>query len=103
MGHKVSLQAIFVARRFVPPSVPMFKILIAPLSIFALGLSSVLAGSISNETIPAEFICGFSISDDLVAEAEADFAAKKISLDTRAEYAANIQVFWHSVQWGPGM
>ncbi|KAG8721461.1 hypothetical protein FRC08_012807 [Ceratobasidium sp. 394] len=82
----------------------MFKILIAPLSIFALGLSSVLAGIIPNETIPAEGICGFSISDDLVAEAEADFAAKKMSLNTRGtEYAANIQVFWHSIQWGPGM
>ncbi|KAG8722518.1 hypothetical protein FRC08_001032 [Ceratobasidium sp. 394] len=82
----------------------MFKTLFTSFSIFALGLGSVLAEPFSNETISDDAICGFSISalpsDDLVAEAEAHFQANKQPLNTRAEYAATIEVYWHVIRAG---
>ncbi|KAG8721463.1 hypothetical protein FRC08_012809 [Ceratobasidium sp. 394] len=78
----------------------MFKTLFTAFSIFALGLSSVLAEPFSNETSSDDDWCGFSMSADTIAEAEAHFQANNAPLNTRAEYAATIEVFWHVIRAG---
>ncbi|KAG9094546.1 hypothetical protein FS749_012249 [Ceratobasidium sp. UAMH 11750] len=81
----------------------MFKTLFTAFSIFALGLGSVLAEPFSNETNSDDGWCGFSMSADMIAEAEAHFQANKMPLNTRAEYAATIEVYWHVIRAGDSM
>ncbi|QRV75730.1 extracellular metalloprotease [Ceratobasidium sp. AG-Ba] len=66
----------------------------------ALSLGSVLAAPFSNQTI-----CASSPSDDIIAAAEAHFAANKISpkTDASAKFAATIQVYWHVIQSGTAL
>lgn len=75
--------------------------LFAAFSALALGITSALAAPYTNITS----ICASSPSADVIAAAEAHFAANKIQVkeSANAKFAATIPVYWHVVQAGTAL
>ncbi|CAE6420385.1 unnamed protein product [Rhizoctonia solani] len=72
--------------------------LFSAFSALAFGISAVLAAPYYNHTVART--CGNEPSADLVAAAEAHFAANKVSLKAGSTFAATVQVYWHVIQAG---
>ncbi|KAF8759619.1 Pregnancy-associated plasma protein-A [Rhizoctonia solani] len=72
--------------------------LFSALSALAFGISAALAAPYYNHTISRS--CGSEPSAELIAAAEAHFAANKVTLKAGSTFAATIQVYWHVIQAG---
>ncbi|CAE7111941.1 unnamed protein product [Rhizoctonia solani] len=72
--------------------------LFSALSTLAFGISAALAAPYYNHTVART--CGNEPSAELVAAAEAHFAANKISPKAGSTFAATVQVYWHVIQAG---
>ncbi|CCO34083.1 hypothetical protein BN14_08175 [Rhizoctonia solani AG-1 IB] len=76
--------------------------LFAAFSALALAITSAVAAPTAGNFTS---VCASTPSDDVIAAAEAHFAAHKIQLktDANAKFAATIPVYWHVIQAGSAL